>query len=169
MALATARNLGNETASQVLSSFGVKMSNDTITRIYEGLDFEDDSFVEEIGIDDVLNRKGQTYFTVIYKLNTHRLLVLLEWLDGEPLKKWLKRHTKVRLVAKDRASAYASAVNEILPEAVQVADRFHLLQNLSFHGNPYPLKNQRFISLGNPITSGKAEECCNFVTNFQNT
>ena len=130
MALETARNLGNETASQVLASFGVKLSNDTITRIYKGLDFEDDPFVEEIGIDDVSNKKGQSYFTVIYELNTHRLLALLEGRDGEALKQWLRGHMKVRLVARDRASAYASAISEILPDAVQVADRFHLLQNM---------------------------------------
>ena len=130
MALEIARNLGNETASQVLSSLGVKMSNDTIARIYDDLEIKDDPLVEEIGIDDVSNRKGQTYFTVIYELNTHRLLALLEGRDGEPVKQWLRGHTKVRLVARDRASAYASAISEILPDAVQVADRFHLIKNI---------------------------------------
>ena len=46
------------------------------------------------------------------------------------MKDWLKGHQKIRLVARDRASAYATAINEILPECTQVADRFHLLQNL---------------------------------------
>ena len=130
MALEIARNLGNETASQVLTLLGVKMSNDTIARIYDDLEIKDDPLVEEIGIDDVSNRKGQTYFTVIYELNTHRLLALLEGRDGEPVKQWLREHTKVRLVARDRASAYASAISEILPNAVQVADRFHLIKNM---------------------------------------
>ena len=130
MALEIARNLGNETASQVLSSLGVKMSNDTITRIYDDLEIKDDPFVEEIGIDDVSNRKGQSYFTVIYERNTHRLLALLEGRDGESVKQWLREHTKVRLVARDRASAYASVISEILPNAVQVADRFHLINNM---------------------------------------
>ena len=31
---------------------------------------------------------------------------------------------------RDRASAYASAISEALPECTQVADRFHLMQNL---------------------------------------
>ncbi|MFR8540858.1 MAG: transposase [Enterocloster sp.] len=34
-------------------------------------------------------------------------------------------HNKVRLVARDRANAYASAISEILPDCVQVADQFH--------------------------------------------
>ena len=33
-------------------------------------------------------------------------------------------------MARDRASAYASAIKEVLPDCLQVADRFHLLQNL---------------------------------------
>jgi len=130
MALEIARNIGNETASTVLSSLGVKMSNDTITRIYEGLDFEDNPFVESIGVDDVANRKGQSYYTVIYELNTHRMLALLLGRDGEPLKEWLRKHPYVRFVARDRASSYAAAISEVLPDAVQVADRFHLIQNI---------------------------------------
>ncbi len=106
------------------------MSNDTITRIYNGLEFADDPLVEEIGIDDVANRKGQSYYTVIYELNTHRLLTLLIGRDGESLKQWLRQHPRVRLVARDRASAYANAISEVLPQAVQVADRFHLIQNM---------------------------------------
>lgn len=58
------------------------------------------------------------------------MIALLGGRDGGPLKEWLKSHNKVRLVARDRASAYASAISEVLPGCVQVADRFHLLQNL---------------------------------------
>ena len=151
MALAVARTVGNETASQSLGALGIKISNDTITRIYAGLDFEDDPLIEEIGIDDVSNRKGQTYFTVIYDLNTHRLLALLEGRDVDSLKKWLRGHMKVRLVARDRASAYASAVSEILPGAVQVADRFHLIDNMLGYVKDIvkaALPNKIFISGG---------------------
>ena len=74
------------------------------------------------------SKQGQTYATAIYDLRDHHLIALLDGRDGEPLKEWLKSHNKVRLVARDRASAYASAINEILPDCMQVADRFHLLQ-----------------------------------------
>ncbi len=75
-------------------------------------------------------RKGHRYATAIYDLREYNLIALLDGRDGGSLKKWLKSHNKVRLVARDRASAYASAINEILPDCMQVADRFHLLQNL---------------------------------------
>ena len=125
--------LSNEGASKVLSFLGVKVSNDTIQRLYDKIEFIDNPDVEAIGIDDVAIRKGQTYATAIYDLKDHHLIALLEGRDAETLKEWLKNHQKVKLVARDRASAYASAINEILPECTQVADRFHLLQNLLEH------------------------------------
>ena len=125
--------LSNEGASKVLSLLGVKVSNDTIQRLYNRIDFIDNPDVEEIGIDDVAIRKGQTYATAVYDLKDHHLIALLKGRDAETLKEWLKNHRKVRLVARDRASAYAAAINAVLPECVQVADRFHLLQNLLEH------------------------------------
>lgn len=128
--LATSMFLSNEGASRVLALLGVRVSNDTIQRLYDRIEFIDNPDVEEIGIDDVAIRKGQTYATAVYDLKDHHLIALLDGRDGVPLKKWLESHKKVRLVARDRAGAYASAINEVLPECVQVADRFHLLQNL---------------------------------------
>ncbi len=128
--LATSMFLSNEGASKVLALLGVQVSNDTIQRLYDRIEFVDNPNVEEVGIDDVAIRKGQTYATAIYDLKDHHLLALLDGRDGVPLKEWLKSHNKVRLVARDRASAYASAISEVLPDCVQVADRFHLLQNL---------------------------------------
>jgi transposase len=122
--------LSNEGASNVLNLLGVKVSNDTIQRIYDKLVFVDNPDVEEIGIDDVAIRKGHKYATAIYDLKDHHLIALLDGRDGQILKEWLKNHKKVRLVARDRASSYAFAINEILPDCIQVADRFHLLQNL---------------------------------------
>lgn len=70
------------------------------------------------------------YATAIYDLKTHRLIALLEGRDSKTLEDWLNNHKKVKLVAKDKASAYASAINKILPECAQVADKYHLLENL---------------------------------------
>ncbi|MHC1746815.1 MAG: ISL3 family transposase [Cellulosilyticaceae bacterium] len=128
--LAVSIFLSNEGASKVLSLIGVKVSNDTIKRIYNRIMIEDDPHVEAVGIDDVAIRKGQTYATAIYDLNDHHMIALLEGRDADTLKEWLKGHKKIKLVVRDRASAYAKAINEILPECTQVADRFHLLQNL---------------------------------------
>lgn len=130
LVLAMAMFMSNEGASTVLSLMGVAISNDAIQRLYDRIEFKDNPDVEEVGIDDVATRKGQTYATAIYDLKDHHMIALLEGRDGASLKEWLKCHKKIRLVARDRASSYASAISEVLPECTQVADRFHLMQNL---------------------------------------
>lgn len=122
--------LSNSSASLILSLIGVKVSADTIKNIYDNIKIIDNPDIEEIGVDDVATRKGMKYATAIYDLKTHRLIALLEGRDSKTLEDWLNNHKKVKLVARDRASAYASAINKVLPECVQVADKYHLLENL---------------------------------------
>lgn len=122
--------LSNSSASLILSLIGVKVSADTIKNIYDNIKIIDNPNIEEIGVDDVATRKGMKYATAIYDLKSHRLIALLEGRDSKTLEDWLNNHKKVKLVARDRASAYASAINKVLPECVQVADKYHLFENL---------------------------------------
>lgn len=122
--------LSNEGASRVLKLLGIKCSNDTIKRLYDRLIIEDNPDITEIGVDDVATRKGHTYATAIYDMNDHHLIALLDGRDGETFKKWLTSHPKITKVTRDRVSAYATAINEVLPNCTQIADRFHMLQNL---------------------------------------
>ena len=57
-------------------------------------------------------------------------VAILDGRDGSAFKEWLAHNKQVKAVTRDRASAYASAIQEILPDALQIADRFHLHQNL---------------------------------------
>jgi transposase len=52
---------------------------------------------------------------------------------AEAVLPWLNRHQEIDVVSRDRASAYADAVKRALPHAMQVADRYHLIQNLREH------------------------------------
>ena len=117
-------------AAKICEEMGIIVSHDSVNRILNHIFVEDEPDIEMIGVDDVCLRKGQTYHTVIYDGNDHHLLALLNGRDGDELKEWLKYHPKVNTVARDRAGAYASAIKEVLPDCFQVADRFHLLQNL---------------------------------------
>lgn len=114
----------------ICKEMGILISHDSANRMLGKISIEDNANIDFIGVDDVSLRKGQTYHTVIYDGNDHHLLALLDGRDGEALKAWLREHPKVSVIARDRASAYASAITEILPNAMQVADRFHILQNL---------------------------------------
>lgn len=128
--LAISMFLSNEGASKVLKLLGVTVSNDSIKRLLDKIVIEDNPNVEKIGIDDVAIRKGQTYATAVYDMEDHHMIALLDGRDKETVKTWLENHKKIKLVTRDRASAYASAINEVLPECIQIVDRFHLLQNL---------------------------------------
>lgn len=178
--LGVAMFMSNEGASSVLKLLGVTVSNDTIQRLYDRIEFSDDKDVEVVGIDDVAMRKGQTYATVIYDLKDHHMIALLDGRDGATLKEWLKQHKKIKVVARDRASAYANAISEVLPECVQVADRFHLLQNLVEHLKDIfkeKLPNEIFIRNGQVLDvppkkiskEKKADETIIRQLNYDNT
>ena len=122
--------LSSTSASLVLSFLGVKVSADVIDAIIRNVEVVDRPNVEEVGIDDVAIRKGMTYATAIYDMKDHSLIALLEGRDANSVKEWLEHHKKIKVVARDRASAYAAAISEVLPECIQVADRFHLFTNL---------------------------------------
>ena len=128
--LAVSMFLSNEGASKVLKLLGVSVSNDSIKRLTDKIIIEDNKDVEAIGIDDVAIRKGQTYATAIYDMEDHHLIALLDGRDKETVKSWLQDHKKIKIATRDRASAYASAISDVLPECTQIADRFHLLQNI---------------------------------------
>lgn len=120
-----------EGASRICSKLGIQVSGDTVIRILLNRAENNLSVKSEfVGVDDWAYRKRSTYGTIIVDGETHKTLDLLEGRDATTLKKWLKDNKQVKVVTRDRANAYASAIQEILPDAMQVADRFHLHQNL---------------------------------------
>jgi len=130
------RLLGMETscegASKICSAMGIKVSGDTIIRMIKKYAEEigELSCGTTIGVDDFAYRKGRTYCTVVCDEATRKPITVLDGRDGEKLKEWLKSNKHVTKVTRDRASAYAKVISEILPDAMQIADRFHLHQNL---------------------------------------
>ena len=109
----------------------ITVSSSTITRIAHGHQLMEITQPKVLGVDDWAYRKGVSYGTVLIDMETSRPIELLPSRDGQVLKEWLLKYNDVKIVTRDRASSYAAAIIEACPNAVQIADRFHLLMNLS--------------------------------------
>ena len=87
--------------------------------------------VRNLGVDDWAWRKGQDYGTILVNLDLHRPVDLLPDRAAESFSEWLAQHPEVVTIARDRCGLYAEGATLGAPQAQQVADRFHLILNLS--------------------------------------
>ncbi len=83
------------------------------------------------GVDDWAWRRGHRYGTIIYDLEQHRIIDLLPDREAATLKQWLAERPTITVIARDRGAGYIQAATEGRPEATQVADRWHLMENAS--------------------------------------
>ena len=105
------------------------VSKDTFLRSVRAASRRTPEQLRVIGIDDWAWRRGRRYGTLICDLERRRIVDIHPDREPATVEAWLDRHPGIKIVARDRDGGYGRAVSRALPNAVQVADRWHLLDN----------------------------------------
>lgn len=108
----------------------IPVSSNTCLRIVKSMTMPESDKLLCIGIDDWAKRKGMNYGTIIVNAETGRPIDLLDSRDSSDVVEWLSHHKEIKYITRDRAAAYTSAIRKAIPDAKQIADRFHLVKNL---------------------------------------
>jgi transposase len=122
--------LGGEAGARLAVLTGTPTSPDTLLRRIRQAERVEPRSPRVLGVDDFAFRKGQTYGTILVDLESRCVVDLLPDREASTVAGWLHGHPGVEVVSRDRASAYSQAAREAAPDAMQVADRWHLLSNM---------------------------------------
>src|SRR5438034_760800 len=124
--LATSGELGSRFAPRLL----IVTSPTTILRRIMSLAVQRSGPVSQLGIDDWSFRRGRQFGTILVNLATHEIIDLLPDRETETAQAWMQAHPEIDVVSRDRGEDYAAAARKGAPQARQVADRYHLTDNL---------------------------------------
>src|SRR5258706_4351353 len=127
LGLATCGELGTRLAARL----AIQTSPTTILRRLMILPLDPVKSVIHLGIDDFALRCVKIYGTVLVDLQRHQVIDLLPDRKAETARVWIQKHQEIKVVSRDRAGDYATAARQGAPQALEAADRFHLVKNLA--------------------------------------
>lgn len=125
-----AQEVGGEGGCRLGCKLGIRRSADTYLRHLKQKSLPLASAPRVVGVDDWAWRRGHHYGTIICDLERSEVIDILPDREVATVVEWLKAHPSIEIITRDRAKCYREAATTGAPQAVQIADRWHLLKNL---------------------------------------
>jgi transposase len=124
--------VGGRPGERLIARLGMPVSDDTLLRrVKQRAKVRPASGpIPIVGVDDWAWRKGSKYGTILINLQRREVADLLPERSADSFTLWLQQHPEVTTISRDRQGLYAEGARRGAPQAEQVADRFHLIQNL---------------------------------------
>lgn len=137
--------LGGRPAASLARRLMVPVSNDTLLRVVRRRARQPTETLQVVGIDDWAWRRNHRYGSVVCDLERRRIVALLPDREIATVAAWLADHPEIDIVSRDRGGGYGAAAARALPQAIQVADRWHLMENASAAFTDSVRKSMRLI------------------------
>jgi transposase len=123
--------LGGRPAAGLARRLMLPVSRDTLLRVVRRRATKATTEVRVLGIDDFAWKRGQRYGTVLCDLERRQVIDLLPDREAGTVEAWLAAHPGIAIVSRDRGGGYGQAASRAAPQAIQIADRWHLMENAS--------------------------------------